>query len=1387
MKFLQPTYLVLILTIACALVCGRAASADDLKWEQSSDCRRQASLDGTWKFSGMEFHGGDLPDSFETDDRFAAVGFDDRKWQAIPVPGDWFGLWWDRLQKELPQRKPHFITGWYRRNVRVPSDLPPGRVLIEFEAVDYHATVFVNGKQVGQHEGLWTPFAFDITDAVERGQDNLIAVRVWMDVKGFGGGIDHVGGYRRSRMHQFHLGGIHQSARLRIVPDVYVDRLLINPRVSQSKIDLRVQVRNTTQSKATAQATAELIPWSADGGAPGDPVARQELGSIELPASNAEIPLSFPVEGLKTWDHLHPNLYWLRLSLRTPQGQLVDQVNERFGYREFVARGRDFLLNGKPIYMFGECRVWVDLMDRGYGDLHAWFDRYIAELKENNYNFLRLHAGPAPRWMHEMCDERGMMLMPEWGHGSDSDYNRDYRQMREWILSRYNFPSVVMWSLLNECPDVKENADRYRAIRPLDDSGRPMTASAGGNLFEPPAVTQTDIYDVHLYYGVGGYPMSFMPAALDFLHGKVEKYRKTSDFPFIITESNLVRGGDINQATADEQIASLSLDEYLARAKELGGSDPEKQVKMMPLASIEPQEQGQVLSWQAAQFVKKLVESFLIRDDLLRGIIPWQSRTSQGKQNFQPCFIGTDLNYHNKAEFAGKTHAFTIYLRDYDAAEHADASVELWVEDLNGKKIFQGPPLPLGDLAPGQRSDRPYQWEIPADVPTGDYLLRLRLVSDGRAVSSNVYELYILGATDQSPEIRPQQGAVAVLKPRGIDGPSGVNLPQILDGLKIPHTVIESLAQIDDYAVLILPAYYGMEALDRKPITGTAMAFQLTEDAASFKKLTDRPRRPWEQVYPELTRDKRKLFDWINRGGRVLAFEQFVQGTIPWQSELRLAETGYNTFVDPVRRDHPAFQNFMIRDFADWEGEQGVIVDYSIFPLNSNVLAFVSTYGYASNAGGMAMAVAETRIGKGQSLISQLDAVRRYGQDSIATHYVNQLLRYVLTQPIWDGVRSEPSVAQGQRPAAEHFPPDYDPSFVGGQQMMAQSFKTDEIDHLTRAELEVWRNKDVRGDLIVELRSDDGHGRPGNQVLASARLPLDSFERRDGYPNWQNPFVQVDLKYSDLKAGRPYWIVARATGPYNFPHVYGWIRSKEKGAYPDGTAMSSVDGGKTWQRVGDADFGFRVYGLSNDYLPAWDVRPEKALTIDLAPLCNTGFRDEQAGDGQGGWTDQGQNDLRHMSAGEFVWQGVPVRIIDPAGNNGASCIMLSGKGRETFPRQVTGIAVNSAARALYFVHTSAWGYKDGACYVVHYADGASEEIPLRGGYNISDWWIPHDMEAAKVGWTGLHPDNGAEVGVFIMKWPNPRPNARIATIDFVERSGDSGGIPVLLAITLERP
>ena len=208
---------------------------------------------------------------------------------------------------------------------------------------------------------------------------------------------------------------------------------------------------------------------------------------------------------------------------------------------------------------------------------------------------------------------------------------------------------------------------------------------------------------------------------------------------------------------------------------------------------------------------------------------------------------------------------------------------------------------------------------------------------------------------------------------------------------------------------------------------------------------------------------------------------------------------------------------------------------------------------------------------------------------------------------------------------------------------------------------------------------------------------------------------------------------------------------------------------------------------AHDAARRWpDVDASRCTPIPIAGSANMAFADEVAGDGRGGWFDQGSNDFASMPVGRHVLAGVPFEIADPATNGGRAAIVLFGTNRDFFPERAPEIPVGRKARRLYFLHGYGWDETPGATvltYRIRYTDGATADFACRAKAEIGPWhgsFVPSD---AKLAVESSNPVLGT-VNVQCARWENPRPDVEILGIEPV--SARSAAVPAVVAITAER-
>jgi len=194
--------------------------------------------------------------------------------------------------------------------------------------------------------------------------------------------------------------------------------------------------------------------------------------------------------------------------------------------------------------------------------------------------------------------------------------------------------------------------------------------------------------------------------------------------------------------------------------------------------------------------------------------------------------------------------------------------------------------------------------------------------------------------------------------------------------------------------------------------------------------------------------------------------------------------------------------------------------------------------------------------------------------------------------------------------------------------------------------------------------------------------------------------------------------------------------------------------------------------------------------LDLRSVVNMGFRDEVKGDDKGGWTDQGENDLRNIAPGFQVVRSIPFDIVDPDSNGGKSCLMLYSKNRTYFPKRSGRVAIHREANSLIFLHSAAWAQSKAtaAHYVVAYEDGTTVSIPIEIGAQIDDWWGMRPVSDPQAGVLLTVKNDfslSGTVGIYGYRWVNPHPSKPIASLEF--QSGEGDPVVGILAVSLVRP
>jgi beta-galactosidase/beta-glucuronidase len=357
---------------------------------------------------------------------------------------------------------------WYARTFESPlSDTAEERLLLHFDAVDYRATVWINGAQVAEHEGGHTPFCADVTPVLQVGE-NVVVVRAEdpsRDVT-----IPRGKQYWKEKSEGIfytRTTGIWQTVWLEPVSRRHIDSLRLTPDVDAACVNVEVGVEgfeSSTSLRLIVELDGELV--------------LEDLVWLQSALVERSLPLLRRGEAPQTphlgewpapalWSPEEPNLYDLRLELLNEAGEVLDAVESYFGMRKIEARDSKVFLNNIPYYQ----RL---ILDQGYfpdGILTAPADedlRKDVELaKEMGFNGARKHQKVEdPRWLY-WADRLGFLV---WGEMANAyQYSPDYvrRITGEWqeaVRRDYNHPCIVAWVPMNESWGVPELASDPRQV-----------------------------------------------------------------------------------------------------------------------------------------------------------------------------------------------------------------------------------------------------------------------------------------------------------------------------------------------------------------------------------------------------------------------------------------------------------------------------------------------------------------------------------------------------------------------------------------------------------------------------------------------------------------------------------------------------------------------------------------------------------------------------------------------------------------------------------------------------------------------------------------------------------------------------------------------------------
>lgn len=406
------------------------------------DASSRVDFNTGWKFNRLD-------ESNIREDDFQMPGFDDSAWEPVRLPHT------AHLEPLVVNDQWQGIC-WYRKKFHVPAAYDEKKLFLEFEAAMNHSKIWVNGNKVTAHQGGYLPVVMDITNYVNPGEENIIAVRL--------NNTDNpITGPKPLKILDFNMyGGLYRCAWLTVKEKVFISHpCLANrvagggvfvtfPKISEDQSVVAVKTHVVNEEKDPVSVTvAQSILYQ------GREVKTSRSDPVTIgPGKDKELRELIPIAGAKLWSPSEPNLYQLVTSVIV-DGKVTDVEETRFGIRAFTFQGNELYINGRKTFLRGVNRH-QEYPYIGYALSDNAQYRDAKKIKEAGFNYVRLsHYPHAPAFM-DACDELGLVVMNAilgWQYYLDNDRFREYcyRSAKELVRRDRNHPSVLTWEVsLNE-------------------------------------------------------------------------------------------------------------------------------------------------------------------------------------------------------------------------------------------------------------------------------------------------------------------------------------------------------------------------------------------------------------------------------------------------------------------------------------------------------------------------------------------------------------------------------------------------------------------------------------------------------------------------------------------------------------------------------------------------------------------------------------------------------------------------------------------------------------------------------------------------------------------------------------------------------------------------
>lgn len=453
---------------------------------QAQGIREKINFDDNWYFAfgnpfdkSKDFNTGTNYFTYLSKARYggdgaAAVNFDHRAWRKLNVPHDWaVEMPFDAQASHSHGYKavgpgfPDVSVGWYRKSFKIDSADLEKQIFLDFDGVSRDSKVWVNGHYLGNEASGYQSFSYNISDIVNYGQENIVAVRADVSME--------EGWYYEG-------AGIYRHVWLRKTPNLHVPKdgtfVYSDLHGKSAKLTIEAEVVNKDNQTIQFEVLNQIID------AEGNVIGFTEKKSCELnPMGNSLIQLEMQVENPHLWSLENPYLHTI-LTQIIVEGKVVDEYQTAFGIRsiEFNAN-KGFFLNGKHVKIKGT-NNHQDHAGVGCAMPDGLIRWRLEQLKSFGCNAIRSSHNPPTPELLQLCDEMGMLVINE--NRLMGTTEKALLELERLIRRDRNHPSVIVWSVGNEEWGIEGNEIGARMTQTMQnyakqiDPTRPVNVAISG-------------------------------------------------------------------------------------------------------------------------------------------------------------------------------------------------------------------------------------------------------------------------------------------------------------------------------------------------------------------------------------------------------------------------------------------------------------------------------------------------------------------------------------------------------------------------------------------------------------------------------------------------------------------------------------------------------------------------------------------------------------------------------------------------------------------------------------------------------------------------------------------------------------------------------------------